>query len=71
MRWIKYRKKDDKYRQWSTVVNAYTTDWLTRDEMLKYIEKRWKKELKDKLKYERENFPKGWGNKDKPYTIFN
>lgn len=70
MRGIKFRKKDNKYRQWSTVVDAYVTDWLTRDEMLDYIEKRWKDDLKEKIKQERLNFPRGWGNKDKPYSVF-
>ena len=70
MRWIKHRKKDNKYRQWSTIVDAYCTDWLTRDEMIEYIAERWRKETEERIKAEREKFPKGWGNKDKPYSIF-
>lgn len=69
MRWIQHRKKDNKYRQWSTVVDQWATDWLTRDEMLAYIEKGWKQDLRDRIKKERKTFPGGWGDKSKPYSI--
>jgi len=65
MSWlIKHRKKDDKYRLWTTISDGWITDWLTRDEMIKVVSFDYKEALKDKVRKLQLTFPNGWHDKD-------
>lgn len=59
---IKMFEKKGKYRAWSTIVDAYITDWLTLEEMRKYLIRKEVKRIKEDLKtfpYKWMLFPKG------------
>lgn len=64
MAWLLKTNKKGQYKFFSTVVDRYLTDWMDREEAIRYIiDDRFHKCLDD-LDHERENFPKGWTDKD-------
>ncbi len=65
MSWlIKQNKDKKKFRIWSTIVDAYFTPWLDREEVIKFILQEWEERFEKEKKELRENFPKGWTDKD-------
>lgn len=61
---IQHRKKDNKYRAWTTIADGWLTDWLSEKGMIKYLQSR----IMDRATEECENlaveFPNGYHNKD-------
>lgn len=49
-----------KVRFWSTIVDRYLTDWLTRKEAIQFIRKRKEAALEVEMRDEEENFPANW-----------
>lgn len=70
MRWIKHRKKDDMYRVWSTVVDNWLTDWETKEYIIRWFARDMRRKVNREIKEMKKTFPAGFGNKDKPYSIF-
>lgn len=72
MSWLlKHRKKDGKYRIWTTISDGWITDWLSEDEIKEYL--RWREYADTKLKVIEHymTFPAGWHDKDthKPLSL--
>jgi hypothetical protein len=63
---IKIEEKEGtaKYKVWSTVVDEFITDWMTRDEFIKYLF--WKKFMDFMKDFTKEamTFPDNWADKD-------
>ena len=62
---LEYRESDQKYRFWSTVVDAWLTDWLDRDGCLHYLYERWLREFQKSFIKEYFCFPHNWCDKDR------
>lgn len=61
MSWqVKHRKKDDKYRLWTTISDGWLTNWLSRDEMIEAISGEYQEEVSEKVEKLRLTFPNGW-----------
>lgn len=63
---IKIRKKDKKFKLWSTIVDEYYfgKDWLSREEVLDFLQSRILRDAKAKCKELENSFPNGYFDKD-------
>lgn len=59
-------------RIWSTVVDAYLTDWMTRNEAVAYIAQDRRNDTNMYIRDLKLNFPKGWIDRNSKggYKIF-
>jgi hypothetical protein len=65
MGWLlKHRKKDNKYRIWTTMSDGWITGWCTEDEIKAEIAFHWRLDHMRKVIEEYMNFPTGWTDKD-------
>lgn len=65
MSWLlKHRKKDNKYRIYTTISDGWITDWLTESEMKEHLI--WEQAFRNKEKAIEimMTFPEGWYNYD-------
>ena len=65
MSWLlKHRKKDNKWRIWTTISDGWLTDWLSENEIKEYLT--WRDGFDSKLKAIETymTFPAGWHDKD-------
>jgi len=64
MAWnIQYNKSKNLYRIWTTVADGWITDWITREECIKEISRKKRKQLKEELDEIAIDFPNGYYNK--------
>lgn len=63
---INIRKKDKKFRPWSTTVDDWYFDknWLSREQMVEWLQNRAKKRHKEELKEIEDTFPNGYFQKN-------
>ena len=54
------RREKNKYRIYSTIVDDYITELLTRRQAIEFIEEVWKEDLEEKIEELRATFPNGW-----------
>src|SRR5438128_792596 len=59
-RLLKHRKKDNKWRLWTTISDGWLTDWLTEDEMKQYLAAEYEHDYKAKAIRELWTFPDGY-----------
>ena len=61
---VKLRKKDNKFRIWTTVSDGWLTDWVTKEEAIKYLQFRVKRDAKWKCDEIAAEFPHSWYGTD-------
>lgn len=61
---IQHRKKDNKYRAWSTIVDDWLTRFLTRNQMVKYLQSRVLRRANDECEEIAVSFPNGYWDRN-------
>ena len=65
MSWLlKYRKKDNKWRIWTTISDGWITDWLTENEVKQALSNEYKRDYRLQVIECYMTFPAGWHDKD-------
>src|SRR5437868_6334124 len=63
-RLTKYRKKDNKYRFWSTITDSWHSDWMSRDKAIQYLLEDGLMDLKQRMIEKYYTFPHQHMDKD-------
>ena len=61
---IEHRKEDDRWRAWYAVFDFPLTDFITREEMVKYIQSKVMERAKGVCEMVEEKFPDGFYDKN-------
>lgn len=61
---IKYRKRDNKWRVWTTISDGWLTNWLTDAELKEYLAEDYQHDYKLKVIEAYWTFPHGYTDKD-------
>ncbi len=57
---IKHRKKDDKYRLWTTISDGWLTNWLTKWGMIRHLQHRVREQAERECEEIAARFPDGY-----------
>src|SRR4051794_27764036 len=72
MGWLlKHRKKDNRWRIWTTVSDGWITDWLSESELKAELAARYEEDFKLKVIEAYMSFPNGWFDKDTHKRLLN
>lgn len=56
-------KRKDKFRVWSTISDSWLTDWLSKEEVIRFFVMRIFTRAHNEIKELEETFPSGFSNK--------
>lgn len=61
--------KNGGFQLWSTTAKRYITPPLHKSEIVKVIERLWRKDLDERIEFLRKDFPLGWRDKDTQFLL--
>jgi hypothetical protein len=57
---ISIKEKNDKYRIYNTNISKYITDFLSREDAMKFLKDRAIRQAKQRIETDLKDFPDGW-----------
>lgn len=61
---VKHRKKDDKYRLWTTVADGWLTNWMSKHRTIQYLQQRVRERAESECEEIAVRFPDGYCDKN-------
>ena len=57
---VKHRKKDDKYRLWTTIADGWLSNWLTKQGVIRFLQDKVRRHAEDECEEIVARFPDGY-----------